>query len=163
MPIFQFVDSQWNNYPIGHLQGVGAHSQGPGIAGVDIGIKQFPKIFQVFGHKNMGTRSVFVAYTLQPDPPPWTLPEQGISRGWEPIHKGQALLGRHIGMLLRYGGQHSCVLHGNTFIWDANSGTWDRTQAQGSSQPWPQGWLFSVIVGNPRHPPRAMWMHCHGA
>ena len=27
------------------------------------------------------------------DPPPWTLPEQGISRGWEPIHKGQALLG----------------------------------------------------------------------
>ena len=41
----------------------------------------------------MGTRSVSVAYTLQPDPPPWALPEQGISRGWEPIHKGQALLG----------------------------------------------------------------------
>ena len=41
----------------------------------------------------MGTRAVSVAYTLQPDPPPWTLPKQGISRGWEPIHKGQALLG----------------------------------------------------------------------
>ena len=41
----------------------------------------------------MGTHSVSVAYTLQPDPPPWTVPEQGISRGWEPIHKGQALLG----------------------------------------------------------------------
>ena len=47
----------------------------------------------------MGTRSVSVAYTLQPDPPPWKNlvcvcgPEQGISRGWEPIHKGQALLG----------------------------------------------------------------------
>ena len=41
----------------------------------------------------MGTRSVSVAYTLQPDPPPWTVPEQGISSGWEPIHKGQALLG----------------------------------------------------------------------
>ena len=61
--------------------------------GRHIGIKQFPKIFKVFGHKNMGTRAVSVAYTLQPDPPPWTLPEQGISRGWEPIHKGQALLG----------------------------------------------------------------------
>ena len=24
-----------------------------------------------------------VAYTLQPDPPPWTVPEQGISKGWE--------------------------------------------------------------------------------
>ena len=57
-----------------------------------IDINQFPKIFKVYGHKNMGTRSVSVAYTLQPDPPPWTLPEQGISRGWEPIHKGQALL-----------------------------------------------------------------------
>ena len=56
-------------------------------------MKQFPKVFKVFGHKNMGTRAVSVAYTLQPDPPPWTLPEQGISRGWEPIHKGQALLG----------------------------------------------------------------------
>ena len=73
---------------------MGAHSQGPGIAGVDIqGIKQFPKIFKVLGHRNMGTRAVSVAYTLQPDPPPWTLPEQGISRGWERIHKGQALLG----------------------------------------------------------------------
>ena len=41
----------------------------------------------------MGTRSVSVGYTLQPDPPPWTLPGNGISRGWEPIHKGQALLG----------------------------------------------------------------------
>ena len=41
----------------------------------------------VNGHRNMGTRAVSVAYTLQPDPPPWTLPEQGISRGWEPIHK----------------------------------------------------------------------------
>ena len=61
--------------------------------GRHIGMKQFPKIFKVFGHKNMGTRAVSVAYTLQPDPPPWTLPEQGISRGWEPIHKGQALLG----------------------------------------------------------------------
>ena len=56
-------------------------------------MKQFPEIFKVFGHQNMETRSVSVAYTLQPDPPPWTLPEQGISRGWEPIHKGQALLG----------------------------------------------------------------------
>ena len=61
--------------------------------GRHIGMKQFPKIFKVLGHKNMGTRAVSVAYTLQPDPPPWTLPEQGISRGWEPIHKGQALLG----------------------------------------------------------------------
>ena len=61
--------------------------------GRHIGIKQFPQIFEVFGHKNMGTRSVAVAYTLQPDPPPSALPEQGISRGWEPIHKGQALLG----------------------------------------------------------------------
>ena len=61
--------------------------------GRHIGIKQLPKIFKVLGHKNMGTRAVSVAYTLQPDPPPWTLPEQGISRGWEPIHKGQALLG----------------------------------------------------------------------
>ena len=47
----------------------------------------------IFGDKNMGTRSVSVAYTLQPDPPIWTLLEQGISRGWEPIHKDQALLG----------------------------------------------------------------------
>ena len=36
------------------------------------------------GHKNgdmeiLGTHSVSVAYSLQPDPPPWTLPEQGIS------------------------------------------------------------------------------------
>ena len=65
----------------------------PGQHFQHIGIKQFPKIFQVFGHKNMGTHSVSVAYTVQPDPPPWTLPEQGISRGREPIHKGQALLG----------------------------------------------------------------------
>ena len=61
--------------------------------GRHIGIKQFPKIFTVFRDKNMGTRSVSVAYTLQPDPPPWTLPEQGVSRGCEPIHRGQALLG----------------------------------------------------------------------
>ena len=61
--------------------------------GRHIDIKQFLNIFHLLGQKNMGTRSVFVAYTLQPDPPPWTLPEQGISRGWEPIHKGQALLG----------------------------------------------------------------------
>ena len=46
----------------------------------------------------MGTHSSSVAYTLQPDPPPWTLPEQGISRGWEPIHKGQAWRGKHIGI-----------------------------------------------------------------
>ena len=67
--------------------------KGQALLGRHIGIKQFPKIFKVFGHKIMGTRAVSVAYTLQPDPPPWTLPEQGISRGWEPIHKGQALLG----------------------------------------------------------------------
>ena len=48
------------------------------------------------GHKSGDLESdtthfVSVAYTPQPDPPPWTLSEQGISRGWEPIHKGQAL------------------------------------------------------------------------
>ena len=34
-----------------------------------------------------------MVYTLQPDPCPRTLSKQGISRGWRPIHKGQALLG----------------------------------------------------------------------
>ena len=41
----------------------------------------------------MGTRAVSVAYTLQPDPPPWTLPEQGISRGWETISQGPGIAG----------------------------------------------------------------------
>ena len=61
--------------------------------GRHIDIKQFPKIFKVLGHKNMGTGSLSVSYTLQPDPPASTLSKQRISRGWEPIHKGQVLLG----------------------------------------------------------------------
>ena len=33
-----------------------------------------------------------MTYTLPPDQPAWTLPEQVISMGWEPIHKNHTLL-----------------------------------------------------------------------
>ena len=60
-----------------------------------------------------------VAYTLQPDPPPWTLPEQGISRGWEPTHKGW---GGHIGIkqfpeIFKVLGHKNMVMYATATFW----------------------------------------------
>ena len=60
-----------------------------------------------------------VASTLQPDPPPWTLPEQGISRGWEQI---KSRGGSYEYNELTYFFLAACVLHNCEIQFDLQNG-----------------------------------------